>query len=277
MIKALESNKSGGLVIDRPGYIMAVPYLDNGKLDWKNAKRNTAKIVSATVSNSRTKTDIPDGNSFYKAGDRVTALTGTLAIEFSTIDPAFWAMASGTGKLEEKTDDTMLKLFEPLTIDETTGKIELDFERATVAGQKGQIIIKGNDGEEFTEVEGDTATETLKYSVSSSEGKTTITFADADKGKAVVISEEIKINTASYSVGKDPMPAHRFIIDTTVSDVDNTIQIPANFIVSRASISSDTTDNLQRDPSATKTLTFDIYAPRAGEKPYTVKIANMGE
>ena len=28
--------------------------------------------------------------------------------------------------------------------------VNLPFERATVAGQKGQIIIKGNDGEEFT-------------------------------------------------------------------------------------------------------------------------------
>lgn len=273
-IKALKSEKFGGLVIDRPGYVMAIPYLENGQIDWDNAKRNSAKINTVTITNTRTKTDIGDGNSFYKAGDRVTALSGTLAIEFTTIDPVYWAMASGMGELQEKTNDVMLKLYEPMTIDEETNKIELPFERATVSGEDGKIIIVGADGTEFTEGEAATAG---TYSVESEEGKTTITFAADDKGKTVVISEEIKVNTAYYSIGKKPMPAHRFIIDTTASDVDETVQIPANFIVSRASISSDTTDSLQRDPSVTKTLTFDILAPRPGEDPYTVKMANLGE
>lgn len=275
-IKALSANKTKGLVIDRPGYVMAVPYLDNGKLDWDNAIRNVATILSVTVTNTRTKTDILDGNSFYKAGDRVTAIAGTLAIEFQTVDPRYWALVSGTGKLVEKTGDTMLKLFEPVTIDEETGKVELEYERATVSGQPGKIIVTGDDGTEFTEATGGSA-EANQYKVESSEGKTTLTFNAEDKGKVVVISEEIKINTASYTVGRKPMPAHRFIIDTTVSDVDNTYQIPANFIISRASIGSDTTDALQKDPSASKTLTFDIYAPRAGEEPYQVKFANMSE
>lgn len=275
-LKTFKSNKSKGFVIDRPGYVMAIPILSSGKLDWTKAKRNVAAINTITITNTRTKTDIQDGNSFYKAGDRVTALSGTLAIEFSTVDPVFWAMASGTGDLVEKTDDMVLKLFEPMTIDETTSKIELEYERATVSGQKGTIIITGDDGEEFTETESEPAS-TGEYKVESTSGKTTITFSEEDKGKAVVISEQVKMNTVSYTIGKKPMPAHQFIIDTTVSDVDNTIQLPANIIVSRASIGSDTTDALQKDPSATKTLTFDIYAPRAGEEPYQMKIANLGE
>ena len=275
-LKTFKSNKSKGFVIDRPGYVMAIPILSSGKLDWTKAKRNVAAINTITITNTRTKTDIQDGNSFYKAGDRVTALSGTLAIEFSTVDPVFWAMASGTGDLVEKSDDTVLKLFEPMTIDETTSKIELEYERATVSGQKGTIIITGDDGEEFTETESEPVS-TGKYKVESTSGKTTITFSEEDKGKAVVISEQVKMNTVSYTIGKKPMPAHQFIIDTTVSDVDNTIQLPANIIVSRASIGSDTTDALQKDPSATKTLTFDIYAPRAGEEPYQMKIANLGE
>ena len=275
-LKTFKSNKSKGFVVDRPGYIMAIPILASGKLDWSNAKRNIATVNTITVTNTRTKTDIGDGNSFYKAGDRVTALAGTMAIEFNTIDPVFWAMASGTGDLIEKTGDTLLKLFEPMTIDETTGKIELEYERATVSGQKGIIIVKGDDGEDFTESESDPVG-AGQYKVESSEGKTTLTFAAADKGKAVVISEQIKMNTASYSIGKKPMPAHQFVIDTTVSDVDNTTEIPTNIIISRASIGSDTTDTLQRDPSATKTLTFDIYAPRAGEEPYQMKFGNQAE
>lgn len=279
MIKALNSQRTGGLVIDRPGYILAVPYLDNGQIDWTNAKRTTAKIVTVTITNTRTKTDIADGNNFYKAGDRVTALSGTLAIEFSTIDPTFWAMASGTDGLTEKTSDSMLQLFEPKKVDETTATIEVGYERATVSGKPGQIIVTGADGTEYTEdtTEGTGEVAENKYKVTSSEGKTTFTFPKADVGKSMVITEEVKMNTASYSVGVKPMKAHRFIINTTTSDVDNTKQIPTNFIISRASIASDTTDTLQRDPSATKTLTFDILAPRAGEEPYQVKFGNVGE
>lgn len=275
-IKALKSEKYGGLVIDRPGYVMAVPYLASGKIDWDNAKRNSAKIMTVTVTNTRTKTDIGNGNSFYKAGDRVTGLTGTLAIEFSTVDPVFWGMASGTGELVETTGDVMLKLYEPITVDETNYTVEFPFERATVSGQPGKIFVVGEDGTEYEE-SSETTVASGKYKVTSSEGKTTITFNADAAGAVVVVSEQIKINTVSYSIGMKSMPAHRFIIDTTVSDVDNTVQIPANFIISRATISSDTTDTLQRDPSATKTLTFDIQAPKAGEDPYMVKIANIGE
>lgn len=275
-IKALKSEKYGGLVIDRPGYVMAVPYLASGKIDWDNAKRNSAKIMTVTVTNTRTKTDIGNGNSFYKAGDRVTGLTGTLAIEFSTVDPVFWGMASGTGELVETTGDVMLKLYEPTTVDETNYTVEFPYERATVSGQPGKIFVVGEDGTEYEEAS-ETTVASGKYKVTSSEGKTTITFNADAAGAVVVVSEQIKINTVSYSIGMKSMPAHRFIVDTTVSDVDNTVQIPANFIISRATISSDTTDTLQRDPSATKTLTFDIQAPKAGEDPYMVKIANIGE
>ena len=275
-IKALKSEKYGGLVIDRPGYVMAIPYLASGKIDWDNAKRNSAKIMTVTVTNTRTKTDIGNGNSFYKAGDRVTGLTGTLAIEFSTVDPVFWGMASGTGELVETTGDVMLKLYEPTTVDETNYTVEFPYERATVSGQPGKIFVVGEDGTEYEEAS-ETTVASGKYKVTSSEGKTTITFNADAAGAVVVVSEQIKINTVSYSIGMKSMPAHRFIVDTTVSDVDNTVQIPANFIISRATISSDTTDTLQRDPSATKTLTFDIQAPKAGEDPYMVKIANIGE
>lgn len=275
-IKAIKSEKYKGLVIDRPGYVMAVPYLANGQIDWDKAKRNSARIMTVTITNTRTKTDIGDGNSFYKAGDRVTALTGTLAIEFSTVDPVFWAMSSGTGELQEKTNDVMLQLYEPKAIDEENYTVEFPFERATVSGQPGKIFVVGEDGTEFEE-SSETTVASGKYKVTSAEGKTTLTFNADAAGAVVVVSEQIKINTVSYSVGVKSMPAHRFIIVTTVSDVDNTVQIPANFIVSRATISSDTTDTLQRDPSATKTLTFDIQAPKAGEDPYMVKMANIGE
>lgn len=277
-VQFLKSNNSQGFVIDRPGYVMAIPILANGQLDWQNAKRNVAVINTISVTNTRTKTNIPNGNGFYPAGDRVTDLSGTLAIEFSTYDPTFWAMASGTGELQEKTGDTMLKLFEPMTIDQTAGTVVLPYERATIGGQKGTIIVTGTDGTPFTEVEESAATAgQFKVTSEADSGETTITFNTADKGKSVVISEQVKMNTAFYTIGKKPMQAHQFIIDTTMSNVDNTQQIGANIIISRASIGSDTTDALQKDPSATKTLTFDIYAPRAGEDPYKMLLENAAE
>ena len=82
----------GGLVIDRPGNVLFVPVTAAGALDYANAIRNTAVINTITITNSKTKTEIPDGNNFYPAGDRVTAIAGKVAIEFSTVAPAIWAM-----------------------------------------------------------------------------------------------------------------------------------------------------------------------------------------
>ena len=94
----------GGFVIDRPGNVLFVPVKTDGSLDYANAIRNTAVINTITVTNSKTKTEIPDGNNFYPAGDRVTAITGTVQIDFSTVDPAIWAMCSGTELLSTNTD-----------------------------------------------------------------------------------------------------------------------------------------------------------------------------
>ena len=101
----------GGLVIDRPGNVMFIPVAADGTLNYANAIRNTAVINTITVTNSKTKTEIPDGNSFYPAGDRVTAIAGTVAIEFSTIDPTIWALSTGTSVVNT-TGDTMLKMYE---------------------------------------------------------------------------------------------------------------------------------------------------------------------
>ena len=101
----------GGLVIDRPGNVLFVPVTAAGVLDYANAVRNTAVINTITVTNSKTKTEIPDGNNFYPAGDRVTAIAGTVAIEFSTVDPTIWSMCSGN-EVVNNANDTMLKIYD---------------------------------------------------------------------------------------------------------------------------------------------------------------------
>lgn len=258
----------GGFVIDRPGNVLFVPVKADGSLDYVNAIRNTAVINTITVTNSKTKTEIPDGNSFYPAGDRVTAIAGTVAIDFSTIDPAIWAMCSGTA-LAKNTTDTMMKLYDYQKIS-STGKIELSEEYKT----DGFIQIVGTDGTVYEKVSQATPT-AGEFKIESASTKTTITFASEDAGKDVAISMEVVTKTTSYSQGRNAMKYHKIIIDTEYSTLNDTEKLPVNITISQASVSGDMVDALQKDPSATKTLTFNMYAPLAGEQPYEVKFKDF--
>jgi hypothetical protein len=259
----------GGLVIDRPGHVLFVPVKADGTLDYANAVRNTAVINTITITNSKTKTDIPDGNSFYPAGDRVTAIAGTVAIEFSTVDPAIWAMSSGTA-VENTQTDSMIKMYEYLKIGESN-TIVLDEQYKT----NGFVKVVGSDGTEFEKAS--TTPEAGEFSIAYAENKTTLTFAAADAGKNVAITMEMVASTMSYGQDRSAMKYHKLIIDTEYSTLNDSEKIPVNFIISQASISGDMVDALQKDPSATKTLTYTMYAPLPGEKPYEVKFLNKTE
>lgn len=257
----------GGLVIDRPGHALFVPVNADGTLDYANAVRNTAVINTITITNSKTKTDIPDGNSFYPAGDRVTAIAGTVAIEFSTVDPAIWAMSSGT-TVETTASDSMIKMYEYMKIGED-GKIEVSEQYKTDAFVK----VVGSDGTEYEKVTS-AQPEAGEFAIAYADSKTTLTFAAADAGKNVAITMTVVASTMSYGQDRTAMKYHKIIIDTEYSTLNDTEKIPVNFIISQASISGDMVDALQKDPSATKTLTYNMYAPLPGEKPYEVKYKN---
>ena len=259
----------GGFVIDRPGNVLFIPVKADGSKDYANAIRNSAVINTITVTNSKTKTEIPDGNSFYPAGDRVTAIAGTVAIDFSTIDPAIWAMCSGT-TLTKKEDDSMMELYDYQKISEAS-KIELAEEYKA----DGFIQVVGTDGTVYEKVTGDSAPQAGEFSVKSEGSKTTITFAAEDKNKDVAVSMEVVTKTTSYSQGRNAMKYHQIVIDTEYSTLNDTEKLPVNIVISQASVSGDMVDALQKDPSATKTLTFNMYAPLAGEQPYQVKFKDL--
>ena len=259
----------GGFVIDRPGNVLFVPVKADGTLDYVNAKRNTAVINTITVTNSKTKTEIPDGNSFYPAGDRVTAIAGTVAIEFSTVDPDIWAMCSGT-EMETNQTDTMIKMYDYEKIGEDN-KIELAEQYKT----DGFIQVIGADGVAYEKVE--SAPAAGEYSIAYADNKTTLTFAATEKEKSVAITMEVVSATESYSQGRKAMKYHKIIIDTEYSTLNDSEKLPVNIAVSQASVSGDMVDALQKDPSATKTLTFNMYAPLPGEQPYTVKFGKKAE
>lgn len=258
---------NGGLVIDRPGNVLFVPVNADGTLDYSNAIRNSAKINTITITNSKTKTEIPDGNAFYPAGDRTTAITGTAAIEFSTVDPAIWAMCSGT-EFVNTNSDTMFKMYEYDKIGEDNIIVCNEAYKTN-----GFVQVIGSDGTVYEKV--GSSPSAGEFAVSVSGGETTFTFASTDANKSVMISMEIVANTMSYSQGRKSMKYHKIIVDTEFSTLNDSEKIPVNFIISQASISGDVVDSLQKDPSATKTLTFNMYAPLPGEEPYTMKFKNV--
>ena len=253
----------GGLVIDRPGNVLFVPVTAAGTLDYANAVRNTAVINTITVTNSKTKTEIPDGNNFYPAGDRVTAIAGTVAIEFSTVDPTIWSMCSGN-EVVNKNNDTMLKIYDYDKIGEDN-VIEFTDQYKT----DGFVQVIGSDGTVYEKVT--SAPQTGEFSIAYADNKTTLTFAAADANKDVAVSMMVVAKTMSYSQGRKAMKYHKIIIDTEYSTLNDTEKIPVNIEISQASVSGDMVDALQKDPSATKTLTFNMYAPLPGEQPYQVK------
>lgn len=259
----------GGFVIDRPGNVLFIPVKADGSKDYANAIRNTAVVNTITVTNSKTKTEIPDGNNFYPAGDRVTAIAGTVAIDFSTVDPAIWAMCSGT-TLTKKETDTMMELYDYQKISEES-KIVLDEQYK----ENGFIQVVGTDGTVYEKVTGEGVAKAGEFSIAYSENKTTITFAAEDKGKDVAVSMEVVTKTTSYSQGRNAMKYHQIVIDTEYSTLNDTEKLPVNIVISQASVSGDMVDALQKDPSATKTLTFNMYAPLAGEQPYQVKFKDL--
>ena len=255
----------GGLVIDRPGNVMFIPVAADGTLNYANAIRNTAVINTITVTNSKTKTEIPDGNSFYPAGDRVTAIAGTVAIEFSTVDPTIWAMCSGN-EVVNTNNDTMLKIYDYDKIGEDN-IIEFTDEYKT----NGFVQVIGSDGTVYEKVTGETAPSAGEFKIAYASNKTTLTFAAADANKDVAVSMQVVAKTMSYSQGRKAMKNYKIIIDTEYSTLNDSEKIPVNVEVSQASVSGDMVDALQKDPSATKTLTFNMYAPLPGEQPYQVK------
>lgn len=253
----------GGLVIDRPGNVLFVPVTSAGVLDYANAVRNTAVINTITVTNSKTKTEIPDGNNFYPAGDRVTAIAGTVAIEFSTVDPTIWSMCSGN-EVVNNANDTMLKIYDYDKIS-ANNTIEVTDQYKT----DGFVQVIGSDGTIFEKVTSTPAAG--EFSIAYADNKTTLTFASDDVGKDVAVSMMVVAKTMSYSQGRKAMKYHKIIIDTEYSTLNDTEKIPVNIEISQASVSGDMVDALQKDPSATKTLTFNMYAPLPGEQPYQVK------
>ena len=255
----------GGLVIDRPGNVMFIPVAADGTLDYANAVRNTAVINTINVTNSKTKTEIPDGNSFYPAGDRVTAIAGTVAIEFSTVDPTIWAMCSGN-EVVNTTNDTMLKIYDYDKIGEDN-VIEFSEQYKT----DGFVQVIGSDGTIYEKVTGETAPSAGEFNIAYTDNKTTLTFAAADANKDVAVSMTVVAKTMSYSQGRKAMKNYKIVIDTEYSTLNDTEKIPVNVEISQASVSGDMVDALQKDPSATKTLTFTMYAPLPGEEPYQVK------
>ena len=258
-----------GLVVDRVGRVLFVPIKDDYSEDYDNAIETVGTINTITITNTVTKTDIPDGNGMFPVGSRITEIAGTVAIEFNTIDEQVWGMATGSG-LQENTTDSMIKILDAIKIG-VDNTIVLPYKYKA----NGFIKILGADGTVYEKAtDSGSGPEAGEFSIGAPSGEsTTITFNAADAGKAVSITIMIEKSTYYYTLGSNTMANHKIIIDTTYSDVGNKLQRDVNLVISQASLSADLTETLQKDPTATKTLTFNMYKPLPGEEPYTVKIS----
>lgn len=258
-----------GLIVDRVGRVLFVPIKDDYSEDYDNAIETVGTINTITITNTVTKTDIPDGNGMFAVGSRITEIAGTVAIEFSTIDEQVWGMATGSG-LQENTTDSMIKILDAMKIG-ADNTIVLPYKYKA----NGLIKILGADGTVYEKAtDSGSGPEAGEFSVGTPSGEsTTITFNAADAGKAVSITIMIEKSTYYYTLGSNTMANHKIIIDTTYSNVGNKLQRDVNLVISQASLSADLTETLQKDPTATKTLTFNMYKPLPGEEPYTVKIS----
>ena len=87
--------------------------------------------------------------------------------------------------------------------------------------------------------------------------------------------EELSLHVKALLRRSNLVSNHKIIIDTEYSTLNDTEKVPVNIEISQASVSGDMVDALQKDPSTTKTLTFNMYAPRPGEQPYAVKMADV--
>lgn len=259
----------GGFVVNRPGNVLFIPVKSDGTLDYANAIRNTALINTITVTNSRTTTDIPNGNSLYPGGSRVTNIAGTIAIEFSTIDPVIWAMASGS-TMESIESGKLLKIYEYDKIKEDNTLV-LDGEYK----ENEYINVIGSDGTVFEKVS-NTTPEAGEYSVKSDTSKktTTLTFNEADANKNVSVTMFIKSAIQSYTQGRKSMKNHKIIITSDYSTLNDSDDLVINIEISQASLTSEMVDALQKDPSSLKTLTFNMYEPLPGEQPYKISYEN---
>jgi hypothetical protein len=172
-------------------------------------------------------------------------------------------MCSGN-EVVNTANDTMLKIYDYDKIGEDN-VIEFTDQYKT----NGFVQVIGSDGTVYEKV-----TETPsagEFSIAYADNKTTLTFAAADANKDVAVSMMVVAKTMSYSQGRKAMKNYKIVIDTEYSTLNDTEKIPVNVEVSQASVTGDMVDALQKDPSATKTLTFNMYAPLPGEEPYQVK------
>lgn len=188
-IKAQEVN----LLFERAGVFMLRKRLSDGSISKDPADTyvsNKPIVKSITSSTGKESYDIETGNSIYPADTRATKVNGTLAVVMNSFDRQLFRFATGM-KYEENTENATITIIgEIYTVDNEAGTIKLPYKVA----ENSEIIVKDYATNMPITVTEETATEsTFTFDNTTS----TLTFADANKGKRVTVTYDAMCTATS--------------------------------------------------------------------------------
>lgn len=181
------------LIFERAGVFKLHKRNSDGKLSTNPNDvyvSNKPIVKSVTTSTGKESYDIETGNSIYPADTRATKVNGTVAVVMNSYDRQLYRFATGMSYEENTEDATISIVGEIYTVDTTAGTIKLPYKVATDT----MIIVKDYDTNMPITLAEETASE---GSYTFDESTSTLTFAEADKGRRVTVSYEAQCTATS--------------------------------------------------------------------------------
>lgn len=245
------------IVFEEAGKFVLVRYNTDGTLNYapNNIISNVGKVTSIAPSTTLNTSTLTDGNSDWDMYFD-TSKAGQITITMATFQPELYAALIGTGTTTETTD-TLWAADEDYTIPED-GIIELKHAPKT----DGTIVVKGEDGTEFTKAE--LTPEAGQYAITTNK----LTFATGDAGKVIYVTYEWDA-TEALNLGlpeKGSRPALHAIITGLVNSDDGVTKYDANIIIDKCKATGDVASpSMQREPQ-NWSFTLQVMQPRPGMK-----------
>lgn len=245
------------IVFEEPGKLMLVRYNADSTLTYTPANiiSNVGKVISIAPSTTQNTATLTDGNSDWDMYFD-TSKAGQITITMATFQPELYAALMGTETTIEATD-TLWAADEGYTIPEE-GTVEI----AHTPKTNGAIVVKGEDGTEFTVAE--LTPEAGQYTIATNK----LTFAAGDAGKVIYVTYEWDA-TEALSFGlpeKGSRPALHAIVTGLANSDDGVTKYDANIIIDKCKATGDVASpSMQREPQ-NWSFTLQVMQPRPGMK-----------
>lgn len=257
------------LVYKKAGKFILIPYTGNTP-DRSKQYIECGIVDTIQKTQSKNTVDMNDGNSQYAAHTYVQTEDLGLDIKFNTYSPALEAKLNGyvyaTGS---DADQTIEKIYE-YTID-ADGFSLVGSEPVTENGEL-QLFVCDNKGNVFTSTTSTTPTTGEFYYDTAT---TTVEFAAADIGTEVAIDV---ITTSSdvieiYSDETPSLPKFQVRIVGEIEGYEEDVIYDTVCIMDKVVCTNATPPVRSNDPTQGWSISLKTQKPRAGHKPYDVRIA----